>query len=129
MGEDGKGAEMVVYLDGVPCTGITTAEITAASDEELQEYAQHGAMEFSASASVVFTAVVEMFQRAIVEATTALGAIVAAVHAADEWDKALAAAERERPKWAYIYKHTKKARIRKKYIGRIMRWYLEEAGE
>lgn len=124
MGEDGKNTEMVVYMDGVPCTEITTAEITAASDEELLQYANHGAVEFSASATVVFTAVAEMFRRAIVGAITALGAIVAAV--ADEWDKALAAAERERPKWAYIYKHTKKARIRKKYIGRIMRWYFEE---
>lgn len=129
MGEGNGATDLVVYIEGKSIghvSDLTLPEIAAAEDESLPVIAGMAATEISASFTVMLSAMLESFRRAVSRAVPFLESITAAYHAAGAWDTALAAAERSRPRWAHFYKHTKKKRTRKKYMDRILRWYLEE---
>lgn len=128
MGPENEGKDLVAYIDGQPVeiADITMPDIQAAPNEDLPGIFTAGFSSAAFCASVSCAALVEAFRRALEAVQPAIAALAEMIGAADEWDCALAAADIYRPKWAHFYRHTKKRRIRKKYMKRIVRWYREE---
>jgi len=132
MGEENNTA-LTLYINGEPCHIDPAAglpEIAAMPTADLPA-AFHGGMDGAVScAAFALTALGEAIRRAIEAITPTMAAVAAffaeLAHTQVTFERAMAAAERERPKWVAIYRRTKKVRTRKKYQKRIMRWYLEE---
>lgn len=128
MGEENTTA-MTLYINGEPYnlgdnSGLPT--LTTLPDAELPAIFQGGITGAAACLSIAFSAVLEAWRRVAEQATVIIQALADAIHTVTLFERAMEAAEQERPKWIMIYRRTKKARIRKKYHKRIMTWYLEE---
>lgn len=132
MGED-KNAGMVLYINGEPwhidpAAGLP--EITAKPTEDLPAIFSSSLAGSASCVAVAFSAFAELFTRAceaLAQIMDEVAEFIAEiVRAQVTFERAMEAAERERPKWVAIYRRTKKARTRKKYEKRILRWYLEE---
>lgn len=129
MGPENEEKALVAYIDGQPVeiADITLPDIQAAPNEDLPGIFSAGIQSAAFSFSISCAALIEAFQRAMAEAMPTISALADIFRTVNEWDRALAAADICRPKWAHFYRHTKKWRTRKKYMNRIRRWYREEA--
>jgi len=95
--------------------------------ETLQAALSGGIDAMAMGLGISLAAITETFRRVAASLAPAFRAIGGRLIELQKWETifaaALEAAKVERPKWATIYNRTKKARIRKKYKNRILRWY------